>query len=320
MHALRRTWQLLAGIGLVLFLTGVVAESAAALPRLPLVKQPFRLFAGAISPLNVNRVSMGLNAIGQVGVSPTGGGTDEGTFWPRGTIDNYVFNSGLQVAGVIQGAKSPSNPWGGDTTGGWFFDGAGGRQQTEAVTPIYQASNPSDVANWPADAFVPQGDDVANIYSPALQGLLSASQGDAHFISWEGNPAFNISRSHPLGILVDYRLLAWNYPAGAQDMVFLVATIYNVTSVNAADYAQHRAGIRPILLAQGQKFQALNNAKFGINLPAGGYTIGPMYIAVAADNDVASVNQNYNGTILPIAMEYTYDGPFGTAQNTGPGT
>ena len=310
MHALRRTWKLLAGLGLTAFLIGLTPGSAAALP-LPGTKAPFRLFAKAISFINVNRVFLGLNAIGQVGVDSSGRGQTQGGYWPRGTADNYVFNSGLQVAGVVQGAKSSANPWGGDTAGGWFFDGAGGRQQTEAVTPVFQASNPADVANWPADAFVPQGDDVANIYSPPLQGLVSASQGDAHFIAWEGNPAFNIARVHPLGVLVDYRLLAWNYPAGAQDIVFLVATVYNITSANASDYAQHRPGIQPILLAQGQKFQALNNAKFGVQLPLGGYTIGPMFIAAAADNDVGTVGSNYNGAILPFAMEYTYDGPFG---------
>ena len=97
------------------------------------------------------------------------------------------------------------------------------------------------------------------------------------------------------------------------DVIFVVITLYNVTSANAADYAQHRPGIQPILLAQGQKFQALNNAKFGIQLPAGGYTIGPMFAAFAADNDVGTVTANYNGVILPFAMGYTYDGPFGNA-------
>ena len=311
MHALRRMWKVMAGLGLAAFLIGLVPATASALPRLPGQKQPFRLFAKAISFINVNRVFLGINAIGQVGVDSTGLGQTQGGYWPRGTADNYVFNSGLQVAGVVQGVKSPSNPWGGDTAGGWFFDGAGGRQQTEAVTQVYQSFNSGDQANWPADAFVPKGDDVANIYAPALQGLPAASQGDVHFIAWEGNPAFNLARTHPLGVLVDYRLLAWNYPAGAQDIVFLVATVYNVTSANAADYAQHRPGIQPILLAQGQKFQLLNNANFGIRLPAGGYTIGPMFIAAAADNDVGTVGSNYNGVMLPFAMEYTYDGPFG---------
>jgi hypothetical protein len=318
---------LLAGLGLAAFVVGMApgSASAAALPRPGTsgkVKQG--LFAKAISFINVNRVYCGINNIGQVCVDSAGRGTVQGGYWPRGTNDNYVFNSGLQVAGVVQGTRA-TNPWAGDTTGGWFFDGNGGRQQTEGVTAVYQASNPSDVANWPSDAYVPQGDSAASVYDPALQGLLSASQGDVHFIAWEGNPNFSNSRIHPLGILVDYRLLAWNYPAGAQDIIFLVATVYNITSANAADYAQHRCApdvnatgtpcIRDLLLQQGQKFQATNNAKFNITLPTGGYTIGPMYMAYAGDNDVGDANDDYNGAILPFAMGYTYEGHFdkGTA-------
>ncbi len=220
----------------------------------------------------------------------------------------------MQVAGVVAGVKSATNPWGGDTTGGWFFDGAGGRTETEAVTPAYQAFNTADAANWPADAFVPQGDDVANLYAQPLQGLVSASQGDVHFISWDGNPNLNTGRLHPLGVMVDYRLLAWNYPAGAQDIVFVVTTIYNVTSANLRrPIRRHivRRYSRDRLQAQGVKFQAANNAKFGINLPVGGYTISNAFTAFAGDNDVGTVNSNYNGVILPFAMGYTYDGPFG---------
>ena len=118
MHALRRMWQVLAGLGLTLFLIGFVPTTAAALPHHPGARQRFRLFARAIVAMNVNRVNFGINSTGEVMVDSTGGGTLEGGFWPRGSADNYVFNSGLQVAGVIQGVKSPSNPWGGDTAGG----------------------------------------------------------------------------------------------------------------------------------------------------------------------------------------------------------
>ena len=312
--------KFLTGLGLAAFLIGLIPESARALPA-PGTKQPLRLFASAIGSIAVNRVLMGINTLGEVGVDPTGRGTAGGGFWPRGTADQYIFNAGLQVAGVVAGTKSAANPWGGDTAGGWFFDGSGGRVQTEAVTLSYSASNPADVANWPSDAYVPQGDDVANLYATPLQGLVSASQGDVHFISWEGNPAFNLVRLHPLGILVDYRLLAWNYPAGAQDVVFLVATVYNVTSADCSVYAIHRAGIRDLLCTQGQKFVSLNNAKFNISLPNGGYTIGtpatPAYMAMAADNDVTSGGGgNYNGLILPFAMGYTYEGHF-TAKSPG---
>ncbi len=319
MHALRSTRNLLAGLGLAAVMIGSMPGTALALPGNPSAfgtKSSYKLFSRLISYINVNRVYMGVNTLGEIAVDSAGRGTTQGGFWPRGTPDNYVFNSGMQVAGVVAGVKSATNPWGGDTTGGWFFDGAGGRVETEAVTPAYQAFNTADAANWPAQAFVPQGDAVANIYAQPLQGLISASQGDVEFISWDGNPKLNTARLHPLGVMVDYRLLAWNYPAGAQDIVFVVSTIYNITSANCSDYAAQRPAMAQIACAQGAKFQALNNAQFNIQLPVGGYTITNAFTAYAADNDVGTVTANYNGVILPFAMGYTYDGPF-TSNITG---
>lgn len=314
MQALRSLRKLLAGTSLAAFVVTMTPGLAHALPRPGQKPTTFKLMARAISFININRVYMGINNIGNIGVDTSGSGQTQGGYWPRGTPDNYVFNSGLQVAGIIQGDRA-TNPWAGDTAGGWFFDGAGGRQQTEGLTPVYSSTNPDDAANWPADAYVPQGDDVADLYAPALQGLVAASQDDVHFLAWEGNPKFSSARVHPLGILIDWRVMAWNYPAGAQDIVFLVATVYNVTSANASDYAAARPGIRQDLINAGQLFQQENNAQFHITLPVGGYTVGPMYIGMAGDNDVGNAGDNYNGGILPFAMGYTYEGEFdkGTA-------
>ena len=310
MHALRSMRNFLAGLGLAAFMIGFAPRPATALPHFPVTRNTYRLFARAVANMSVNRVIGGINSIGELCVDSTGGGTTEGCYWPRGTADNYIFNAGLQIAGVVGGTKSAANPWGGDTTGVWFFDGNGGRAEAEAVTPVFRASDAADVANWPAQALVPQGDAVASIYATALQGVVSASQGDAQFLAWDGNPAFNASRPHPLGILADYRVLAWNYPAGAQDVLFLVGTVYNVTSANCSDYAAQRPSMQTILCTQGAKFQQLNNAKFGITLPQGGYTITHAFMAAAEDDDVGTVNANFNGVILPFAMGYTYDGPF----------
>ena len=141
MHALRSSRNVLAGLGLAAFMIGFTPRPATALPHFPVTRNTYRLFARAISFINVNRVYMGVNNIGEVGVDSAGRGTVQGGYWPRGTPDNYIFNAGLQVAGVVGGVKSAANPWGGDTAGGWFFDGAGGRQETEGITPAYQAFN-----------------------------------------------------------------------------------------------------------------------------------------------------------------------------------
>ena len=270
----------------------------------------FRLFAGSLGAMTINRVAYGLSTGGLVGVDSTNSSTIGGGFWPRGTANQYMFNSGLQVSGIVKGARSASNPWGGDTTGAFFFDPKGTTEHGIGITDLFNATSPGDVANWPAYGFVPQGDTSEALFDPLLRDRLSASQGDVWFLTWEGDPGLNAGRPHPLGIVAEYRGLGWNFPAGNEDIIYFLITFYNITSVNPADYAAVRPGLREKLLATGQDFQRLNNAKFGITLPTGGYTINPFYAAFAADADVADAGSNFASVNLPFAMGYAYDATF----------
>lgn len=268
-----------------------------------------RLFARSLGALTINRVYYGLSNQGLVGVDSTNSSTIGGGFWPRGTGNQYMFNSGLQIAGVIRGQK-PANPWGGDTTGGFFFDPKGTTEHGVGVTDIWNATNVSDVANWPAAGLVPQGDESEELFSELLRGRVSASQGDVWWVSWEGDPGLRAGRPHPLGIVAEYRGLGWNYPTGNNDILYFIITFYNITSLNPADYATYRPAIREILIQKAQDFHALNNATFGITLPTAGYTIDPFYAAFAADPDVASAGANHSSVQMPLALGYTYDRTF----------
>jgi hypothetical protein len=221
-----------------------------------------------------------------------------------------MFNSGLQVAGIIQGNLA-SNPWAGDTTGGMFFDASGLRQHGTPVTELRNATNPIDIANWPQAARVPQGDFSEDIFDPLLRGRISASQGDVWFMSKESDPALSSGRDHPLGIVAEYRTLGWNFPSGNQDLIYLVITFYNITTSNPAAYAQYRPGIREILIEQAQLFHTQNNAAFDITLPTEGYTIDPFFAAFAADPDVTNdARTNFSSVNLPFAMGYAYNSDF----------
>jgi hypothetical protein len=82
---------------------------------------PFNLASGANTVLQANLVQCGLNNSGDVCTdvfdSPTGGGG----YWPSGTTNQYIFNSGLQIAGI----NGPAGGWTGDTVGAYFFDARG---------------------------------------------------------------------------------------------------------------------------------------------------------------------------------------------------
>ena len=300
---------LFAGL-LALAIAAVTPSVAAARPEPGVKPRGFRLFARSLGAMTINRVYCGLATTGEVCVDSLNSSTIGGGFWPKGTPDQYVFNSGLQIAGIIGGSK-PANPWGGDTTGAFFFDARGDNAVGSEVMPIYNAKNPDDVANWPAAALVPQGDTSAAIFNPLLQGRVSASQGDVWEMSWEGDPAHNNGRPHPMGLVVEQRGLGWNFPTGNEDIIYFVYTFYNITSTNAGDYAAIRQPMRDILLDKARQFQALNNAAFGITLPPGGYTMHDMYAAFGADMDVGSAGENYSTVELPFALGNTYQRDFG---------
>ena len=168
--------------------------------------------------------------------------------WPKGTNNQYTFNSGISLAGIVGPEMSA---WAGDTTGAFFFEGSGFLLSGEQVEPIYNASDPVDLADWPEFARVPGvGDSVSSVYDPLLQGQVSASQGDVYFLSWDGNPSRISGRTHPMGVVVETRGLAWNYPAGNQDILYFIYTLYNVSSVRPEDYVNIRQPLKDVLLAQ----------------------------------------------------------------------
>jgi hypothetical protein len=263
----------------------------------------------SIGALAVNQVFCGLLSVGNICVDTTGSGQVGGGYWPKGTADQYVFASGFQVAGIIGGIRS-QNPWAGDTASALFlnFQGAGNGEQ---VMPIYNSTNPGDRASWPDAARVPdEPNEADNLFAPALRGRIAASEGDAWWLTWDGNPARNDQRLHPLGLVLEQRGMAWNTPPGNQDIVYFIFTLYNISSTRAADYVGVRPAMREILLDKAREFQDLNNAYRGITLPPGGYAIEGVHVAFAADMDVGDANANYSSANIPFALGYTYQHDF----------
>ena len=65
--------------------------------------------------MTVNRIYCGISTTGEICVDSLNSSTIGGGFWPKGTADQYVFNSGLQLAGII--GPDANTEWAGDTTG-----------------------------------------------------------------------------------------------------------------------------------------------------------------------------------------------------------
>src|SRR6188508_1291502 len=155
-------WNRFVRVGALAALTAfALASVASAAPAPRPGRRALNLFATSGLLLEANRIQCGLDNVGQVCVAFSGSPVGGGGFWPKGTPDQYIFNSGLQLAGVI---GTDGGVWAGDTVGAFFFDPKGTTEHGEPVnvsgipgSPIqglYNSSRADDLAEWPDAACV----------------------------------------------------------------------------------------------------------------------------------------------------------------------
>src|SRR5215207_8285374 len=136
--------------GAVLAVLALCAMTSEAVAK-PKPGRGFRLFASAQNIFVVNRVQCRVFSSGQI--CATGSSTVGGGIWPRGTADQYVFGSGINIAGVIEAGDKSVNGFAGDTAGG-FFNNTGGGDNGQEVRPIFASADAADAAAWPDAARV----------------------------------------------------------------------------------------------------------------------------------------------------------------------
>src|SRR3989449_7913882 len=284
------------------------ASVAAAKPTRP---RASRLFASAGYLFQVNQQVCGVDNIGEVCVAFAGSPVGGGGFWPKGTPDQYIFNSGLQLAGIIRNSPFPHPVGSSDTVGAFFFDPRGDQAMGDPQSLVFSRLEPADVSTWSSPPTKTVLD--PNIYNPILLGSDAISQGDVFVRYWEGNPGFLTGRTHPMGIAVDERILAWNYPSGNEDIIYIIYTFYNVTARSTSGKYNNPTipgSLQAEVAAIGDLFQDVNENAFKIQIPDGGYTIDSLYAAQAMDADVAVFSQNYATAIVPFNLGLEYTGTF----------
>jgi hypothetical protein len=254
----------------------------------------FSLFAGPTAVLTANLLQCGMDNQGNVCTDVFNSPTGAGGFWPAGSVDAYIFNTGLQMAGIIPGDQG--GPWANDTVAAYIFDARGNQQHSAPLTSLFDSQNPDDLADWPSEARVTDELLFADVLTQAEGGLgaRSASQQDSWTRYWDGDPTRNAERKHPMGIRVTQRSLAWNFPSGNESVIYFVYEFENATA--------------------DPDFQGPNEVQFfgGDNvLPDGGWTIEEMYASFSTDMDVgADAIDNFSTAILPFDVGISYVGSF----------
>jgi hypothetical protein len=246
------------------------------------------VFAEPFAVLDGNRVHCSILNDGSLCYNFFTSPYPQGGLWPVGTRNGYVFQSGLQVAGI----HGPgAGPWANDTVGAFFVSTTGTLSTGTGLTDIHVSSEPEDFANWPVEALVaPDG-----VYDPVYAGRESVSGEDSWVRYWDGHAGGqpNDALQHPAGLEITQRSLAWEYPHGNSDILYFVFEVRNVTH-------------EPV-------FQLPNELTFFAGedlLPDEGWPIEEVHLAFTSDYDVDESSDDYTTAILPFDVVLSYDGDF----------
>ncbi len=323
-RVLRRLAQaaLLLGAGMLLVST---AEARPSRPGPRGTRSGFSLFAGATNVLLLtNRVQCNIDNIGQQCVDPNDSPSIGGGFWPKGSPDQYIFNGGLQIGAIVAGATGSSSPfgWTGDTVGVFFMDPRGGQNAGEGITPVYSSLNTDDMNNWPPDAYVQD----TSLFAPSLINRKAISQQDTWTRYWDGNPGKAGGRKHSMGVLVDQRGLAWNFPSGNEDIVYFLFRFINITAASSSGAYDSLlvAGYTPDqILTVGQiadDFRSRAAAAYNVTIPPEGFTFHQTFVNYFQDPDEGNSGFNYSTAILPFAETNVIKADFSETQWAYPPT
>jgi len=291
----------------------VATRVPGARPSRPTAARGFNLFAGAPGvTIDANRVQCGLNNTGEQCVNASDSPTLGGGYWPKGSPNQYVFNGGFQIAGIIPGSRADF-AWSGDTVGVFFFDASGYVKEGDALTNVYMSTNKDDLDNWPTAAYISD----PTLYDPSLLGYKAASQQDTWVRYWDGNLNLTGGRVHAMGVLVDQRTMAWNFPTGNQDIVYFIMRFINITSTlrsryeGLAAYGYSADDITEVVRL-AQVFHNAVQSKYGVTIPDTGYTFTRLYSGPMEDPDVDPVaaTANYSTANLPFAMDFAWISAF----------
>ncbi|HSK18677.1 MAG TPA: hypothetical protein VK912_06020 [Longimicrobiales bacterium] len=305
------------GLGFLLLVLPSVVEGQVPTPK-PIaqpaqVASAFTLATSPIAIVRENQVVCPLINSGYICADVIHAPFIVGFLWPADTHDNYMFGSGIQVTGIVTAGpgctaaqrEASVTPdcfvWSGDTTGALFHDASGLLASGAPVAGFFDGRGGSPAGEWLTAGFAPDFPSLtsvirdSSIFHPSLIGQKTASGQDTWAAYWDGDPTRGTNgRSHPMGILVEQRSLAWNYPDGNDATIFFVFRITNVTD--------------------NPRFQTLSEERLFAGqdrLPDAGWRMDSLYFTWSADPDIGIYySSNHLTAVTPFDMMLAYQSTF----------
>ncbi|HEX2168084.1 MAG TPA: hypothetical protein VHG09_12700, partial [Longimicrobiales bacterium] len=264
----------------------------------------FTLAASPVALIQANEVLCAVINDGATctDVFPTPGPV--GFVWPKETRNNFMFGSGPQITGIVSARdgctaavrETSVDPdcfaWSGDTTGAFFHDPVGRRVHGAPLAGLYDSSAPGQSDAWPDGVPLPDFPsataivDDTTVFHEGLIGRQAVSLQDTWAAYWEAGNLQSGGRPHPLGVLIEQRTLAWDYPDGNEATIFFVYRITNITDnprFQSESELAHFAGAD--------------------RLPDEGWRLDSLHFSFVADPDVSwELTDNHLTAAMPFDM------------------
>ena len=220
--------------------------------------------------------------------------------WPARSGNQYVFGSGIQAAALI--SPTAGFEWAGDTVSYLTFEVNFGATTVDQGAVYSFPTLPED--DHPSAAA------VANL--PFLSGQLERRViGDRQ--TWQRLPesfGFRLDRFGRYGGLFStQRTFSFGRGRGLEDVLFVVNTIYNASSLNPDDYSRVQQSISSELLQHARLLHDFALEE-GVEIPASGFTLEQVHIGLASDPDVGRAGTNSSTAVLPLNAAVSYKSDF----------
>jgi len=177
-----------------------------------------------------NRVEFNLSNNGYLAVDPSRGAVTPGGFWPSGSEDAYIYQSGLNVMGIIDADGDGIASDVVETNLVFDSEWREGRPQDEeddAKSRLYFSTSQTDMEEWPEEFYVQDSNPLSPTYGQSVPDVRSEQ--DIVGIYTDVNGPLNTSAgSLHLGVEVRQHVLQYSL-SNIQDVVFVVWDLYNAS-------------------------------------------------------------------------------------------
>lgn len=178
-----------------------------------------------------NRIEFNISSNGYIAVDPSRGSVTPGGFWPSGSEDAYIFQSGLHMLGIIDadgdGIASDVVEVNLVFDGEWR-EGRPNEDPDDARSRLYFSTSQNDLAEWPVEFMIRDSNPLSPTFGQTVPDVRS-EQDIVGIYTDVGGPLNTSAGNLRLGVEVRQHVLLYSL-SSIQDVMFVIWDLYNASA------------------------------------------------------------------------------------------